>query len=163
MTYVNRCRQPKYSAARISDFFRDEFLPALQSAVTIALLIIKYDFDADWFKAVVDVLLSAFDEAHRLQRLKFGYVSQMPDALRYWRPGFEIFVAMKCIAIFAVMRDKPRFFPSVLRPVAVPVDIDEPSRPARNFMYKANGPNGQPLRPLPGPDLKFLPSESRVW
>jgi hypothetical protein len=101
----------------------------------MALLIIKYDFEADWFQAVVDVLVKAFDEAHRLQRLKFGYFSQMPDALRYWRPGLEIFVAMKCVAIFAVMRDKPRFFPSLLRAVTVPIDIDESSRAPTPILF----------------------------
>jgi len=119
----------------INDFFRDEFLPALQSAVTMALLIIKYDFETEWFQAVIDLLVKAFDEAHQLQRLKFGYFSQRPGALRYWRPGFEIFVALKCIATFAVMRDKPRFFSSLLRPTVVPIEIDESSRSPTPILY----------------------------
>ena len=73
----------------INDFFRDEFLPALQSAVTMALLIIKYDFETEWFQSVIDLLVRAFDEAHQLQRLKFGYFSQRPGTLRYWRRLFE--------------------------------------------------------------------------
>lgn len=57
----------------INDFFRDEFLPALQSALTAALLIVKYDFEIGEFQAVIDLLVKAFDDAHHLQRLKFGY------------------------------------------------------------------------------------------
>jgi hypothetical protein len=123
-------------AARINDFFRDEFLPALQSAVSMALLIIRYDFQTEWFQAVVDVLLKAFDEAHGLQRLKFGYFSQLQDALRYWRPGFEVFMAIRCIAVYAVMRDRPKFYRFLLQPLVIPVDIDEPSRPKTPILFR---------------------------
>jgi len=122
-------------SVQINDFFRDEFLPAIQSAVSMGLLIIKYDFQTAWFDVVVDTLLKAFDEAHGLQRLKFGYFSQVPDALRYWRPGFEIFVAIRCLAIYAVLRDRPRFLTSVLRPLVIPVHIDEPSRPKTPVLF----------------------------
>jgi hypothetical protein len=122
-------------SAQINEFFRDEFLPAIQSAVSMGLLIIKYDFQTDWFQSVIDTLLKAFDEAHGLQRLKFGYFSQRPDALRYWRPGLEIFIAIRCLAIYAVLRDRPHFLPSVLRPLVVPVDIDEPSRPKTPVLF----------------------------
>lgn len=122
-------------AGQINDFFRDEFLPAIQSAVSMGLLIIKYDFQTDWLQSVIDTLLKVFDEAHGLQRLKFGYFSQVPDALRYWRPGFEIFIAVRCLAIYAVLRDRPQFLSSVLRPLVIPVDIDEPSRPKTPVLF----------------------------
>lgn len=55
---------------RVGDFFRDEFLPSVQSAVFAGLIVIKHDFQIEWLESIVDLLVEAFDESRSLQRLK---------------------------------------------------------------------------------------------
>ena len=38
---------------QVSAFYRDEFLPVLQSLGTIGLLIAKYDLQVEWFQPIV--------------------------------------------------------------------------------------------------------------
>ncbi|MFZ0772079.1 MAG: hypothetical protein WCA49_03420 [Candidatus Sulfotelmatobacter sp.] len=103
---------PKGYVSEASGFFRDEFLPSLQSVVTLGLLVIKYDFEANWLLSVADMLLEAFESSRGLQRLK--YATREPGSLRWWRPAFEIYVALRTIATYALSRNRPRFLAAVL-------------------------------------------------
>ncbi len=96
-------------AAKLNDFFRDEFLTSIQSLVSLSHLIIKNDFQPEWLQSAIDILLEAFEESRSLQRLKSSYLAQTAGMLQWWRPSFEIYVALKSIAIYAVMRNRPRF------------------------------------------------------
>ena len=110
---------------QVNDFFRDEYLPSLQSLVSLGLLIIKYDFQLDWLQAVVGVLLEAFQASRGLQRLKSGRVIQEEDSLPWWKPAFEIFVAVRCLAIYAVSRDRLRFLGSILPKMLTRIAVDD--------------------------------------
>ena len=128
-------QNPQEYAVIINDFVRDEFLPSLQSLVSIALLVIKHNFQAEWLRSVVDLLVEAFEESHTLQRLKWGNLSQFPDALRWWRPAFEIYIALRCIAIYAVMRGRPRFLSIILQRFVVPISIDNRQKPKTPVLF----------------------------
>lgn len=110
--------------SQLDGFFRDEFLPSIQSIVAIGILIIKYDFQTEWLQSIINVLLEAFEESRNLQRLKSAYLAEQAKSLQWWRPGFELYVAIKTIAVFAVLRDKPRFLPMILQRLVVPLSID---------------------------------------
>jgi len=110
--------------AQLDGFFRDEFLPSIQSIVSMGILIIKYDFQTEWLQCIVSALLEAFEESRDLERLKSAYLAQQTKSLLWWRPGFELYVAIKTIAVFAVLRDKPRFLPMILQRLVVPLSID---------------------------------------
>jgi hypothetical protein len=114
---------PEHVSA-VNDFFRDEFLPSLQSVVSLALLVIKYDFQPDWLQAVFEILLEAFDASRDVQLLKSGYVIQEPNSLRWWRPAFEIYVASRCLATYALSRNRPRFLGVVLPRFIARITVD---------------------------------------
>jgi hypothetical protein len=105
---------PRKYVSEVNSFFRDEFLPSLQSVVTLGLLTIKYDFEIGWLQSVVDGLVEAFEASGGLQRLKSGYVIQEPGSLGWWRPAFEVYVAVRCIATYASHRNRLRFLGAVL-------------------------------------------------
>ena len=111
--------------AEANKFFRDEFLPSLQSLVSVGLLIIKYDCHAEWLQSVVDSLLEAFEGSRRLQGLKSGYVAQGQEPLPWWRPAFEIYVALKCIASYAILRKRLRLLGSVMPRMVARISVDD--------------------------------------
>jgi hypothetical protein len=110
---------------QISAFNRDEFLPALQSLVTIGLLIAKYDFQLDWLRSVATTLVEAFEASRGLQRLKSHDYAQMPDALPWWRPGFDIYTAARCLAVYPVNRARPGFLAALLPLFVERLTIDD--------------------------------------
>ena len=123
-------RQPfpqdlKASASALGDFFRDEYLPALQALVSACLIIIKHNGNQEWLVSAVQMLTEAFEESRDLRRLKSDYYRQLAGPLQWWRPAFEVFVAFRCIATYAVMRDRPRFLMPLLQCLVRPIRIDD--------------------------------------
>lgn len=114
----------KEYAAELNDFFRDEFLTSIQSLVSLSHLIIKNDFQPEWLQSAIDVLLEGFEESRNLQRLKSSNLAHLTGTLQWWRPAFEIYVALKSIAIYAVMRNRPRFLAYILQRLFFPLSID---------------------------------------
>ena len=100
--------------SEVNDFFRDEFLPSIQSVVSLGLLVVKYDFQTDWLQAVVETLLEAFEASRGLQRLKYGFVIPEPNSLPWWRPAFEIYIALRCLAAYALGRSRSHFLRVIL-------------------------------------------------
>ena len=115
-------------AEEINDFYRDEFSPSLQAMVSLGIFIIKYDFHGEWLNSIVNVLLEGFEKCRSLQRLKSAHFAQLAK-LSWWRPAFEAFIALKTIAIYAVLRDRPRFLDVVLQRFVVPLSIDNQPAP----------------------------------
>jgi hypothetical protein len=111
--------------SELNDLFRDEFLPSVQSVVSLGLLVIKYDFHAAWLQAVVDTLLEAFEGARGLQRLKSGYVIQEPNSLSWWRPAFEVYLGLKCIATYAISRNRLNFLSPILPQLIARLAVDD--------------------------------------
>ncbi len=116
---------PKEYVSEVNGFFRDEFLPSLQSVVTVGLLVVKYDFEIKWLQAVADTLLEAFESSRGLQRLKSGYVIQEQGSLPWWRPAFEIYVGLRCVAVYALSRNRPRFLEAILPRFADRLTVDD--------------------------------------
>jgi hypothetical protein len=120
---------PKEYVSQVNGFFRDEFLPSLQSAVTLGLMVVKYDFEINWFQSVVDMLLETFESSRGLQRLKFGHVIQEPDSLPWWRPAFEIYVGLRAVAAYALSRNRPRFLGAILPRFVARITVDDRPSP----------------------------------
>jgi hypothetical protein len=113
----------------VGDFFRDQFLPSLQSIVELAALGIKYETDADlWLSPLIDLLLDAFDASRHLDLLKSQHVLQAQDRLKWWQPGFEVYVAIRTIAVYAVARKRLSYLRKILPNLVTPISIDD--RPA---------------------------------
>jgi hypothetical protein len=112
---------------QIDDFFRSWFLPSLQSLTSLGLLAIKYDCPVEWLASVADILMESFDAVRRLQPLKSQHVITGGDSLDWWRPGFEIFLAFRCIAIYSTHRWKLHYLKTLVPRFAVRMEIDDRS------------------------------------
>jgi len=110
----------------IEDFFRDQFSPSLQSIVELAALGIKYQADA-WLTPLVDLLVDAFDASRGLNWLKSAGVFQQRDRLKWWQPSFEVYIAIRTIAVYAVARKRLAYLGEILPRCVTPIAIDDRS------------------------------------
>src|SRR5579872_199889 len=112
----------------VAGFFRDQFLPSLQSLVELAVLGIKYESDVEsWLKPLINLLIDAFDASRGLNWLKSPYVQQQPEGLKWWQPSFEIFIALRTIAVYAVARKRLAYLGEILSRCVIPITIDDRS------------------------------------
>ena len=110
----------------IVSFFRDQFLPTLQSIVELAVLGIKYEIDINsWHSPLIELLVETFDASRGLNWLKTQQAIQQPDTVRWWQPALEVFLAVRTIAIYAVSRKRPTYLGDILAKCVTPVTIDD--------------------------------------
>jgi hypothetical protein len=121
--------------SEVNGFFRDEFLPSLQSVVALGLLVVKYDFETTWVLSVVDLLLETFESSRGLQRLKDGYLIHETDSLPWWRPAFEIYVGLRVVAAFALSRNRPRFLETILPRFVARITVDDRQAPKTPVLF----------------------------
>ena len=101
--------------------FRDEFMPTLIGMVDLGLEVIRYEGKPSWLGSIVDVLIESFAvscEIIRLQtRNNFGQLS-----LPFSRPAYEIYLAARVLATYAVLRQRGDYLKEILphyvRPLA---------------------------------------------
>jgi hypothetical protein len=98
----------------LSDFHRDSFLPALDSVVEMGLLVIKFDAPRTWLEIVAEVLVETFEACRGLDRLKSGNISQRSGALPFARPAYEIYIGLRTLATYAVVRNRFTFLEMIL-------------------------------------------------
>jgi hypothetical protein len=113
--------------AQLNDFFRDEFVPSLQSIVALGLLTIKYRCEFSWLDGLVDLLIESFDASRGLQRLKSGQVIQ-EGSLAWWRPAFEIYLGLRVIATYAISRNRLEFLKCLLPRYVTRLTVDDISK-----------------------------------
>ena len=98
---------------RIVEFYRDEFIPTLIAIVDLALEVIRYEGPPKWLGSVVDVLVESFASSCQITRLQTlnntGEVS-VPFA----RPAYEIYVAARTIATYAILRQRTEYVKEIL-------------------------------------------------
>ena len=107
--------------AKIDVFFRDEFMPTLIGLVDLGLEVIRYEGKTGWLGSIVGVLIESFAvccETTQLQTSNnFGQVS-----LPFSRPAYEIYLAARVLATYAVLRQRRDYLKEILpcyvRPLA---------------------------------------------
>ena len=107
--------------AEIDVFFRDEFMPTLIGMVDLGLEVIRYEGKPSWLGSIVDVLVESFAVSCEITRLQtrnnFGQLS-----LPFSRPAYEIYLAARVLATYAVLRRRSDYLKEILpryvRPLA---------------------------------------------
>ena len=94
---------------KVRGVYLNEFTPALDSVVVLALELIKYEAPRDWTNLILDVLVEAFELARTFDRLKSYAVNQLPNAMLFAQPAYDVYVGVRAIATYAMMRK--RFHP----------------------------------------------------
>ena len=102
-------------------FYRDEFKPTLIAIVDLALEVIRYEGPPKWLGLVVDVLSESFAASCELTRLQ-SRDHRGELSLPFSRPAYEIYLAARVLATYAVLRQRSEYvkeiLPHYVRPLA---------------------------------------------
>jgi hypothetical protein len=109
--------------AALRDFYSNEFLPSLEALTELGLLTVKYDVEVSWLSAVIDLLLDGFESAKGLQALKSVIADGNP--LRWWRPSFDIYVGIRTIAIYVILRKRLEFLGAIIHRIVTIISLDD--------------------------------------
>ena len=107
--------------AEIEVFFRDEFMPTLIGMVDLGLEVIRYEGKPSWLGSIVDVLIESFAVSCEISRLQIrSNLGQ--SSLPFSRPAYEIYLAARVLATYAVLRQRSEYLKEILpryvRPLA---------------------------------------------
>jgi hypothetical protein len=100
--------------AKRAEIYRNEFIPALDSTVDLGLKVIKYDASLEWAGFTVNVLLESFEACRRMEQLSPRLIAVRTEAVPFARPAYDVYVGVRTIATYAVMRERFRFLKEVL-------------------------------------------------
>jgi hypothetical protein len=109
----------------LDDLHANQYLPALDSLIDAGLLIIKHNADPKWLEAVTDLLVESFDACHRLVRFQMysgGKQDKFPS--HWWRPSLELYIGIRAIASYAVLRKRLLFLGAILPHIVVRVTVN---------------------------------------
>jgi hypothetical protein len=96
------------------EFHRDGFVPSLDSIVDVGLQVIKFDGSEEWLELIVSMLLDSF-EASRLQDGRnSGSVGRVRRETLFAYAAYEVYVGVRALATYAVMRRRFRFLTAIL-------------------------------------------------
>jgi hypothetical protein len=95
------------------EIYRDEFAPALDSAVELGLLVIKYDASTEWLNLITNGLVEAFEACRNLDKAKAIFIGQVPGPVSFARPAYDAYVGIRTLATYAVMRQRFRFLKEI--------------------------------------------------
>jgi hypothetical protein len=101
---------------RRAEVYQDEFVPALDSVVDLGLQTVKYDASSEWFGIVVNLLREAFEVGRGVDRQTANIVIQVGKTLSptFARPAYDLYVAIRALATYAVMRERFRFLKEII-------------------------------------------------
>jgi hypothetical protein len=86
--------------------YLDEFTPALDSVILLGLELVKYEAPREWMNWILDVLVEAFELARTFDRLKSYAIDQLPNAMLFAQPAYDVYVGVRAIATYAMMRKR---------------------------------------------------------
>jgi hypothetical protein len=99
---------------KIDEFYRDGFIPSLESMVELGLQVIKYDAPDLWLGLIVDTLIDTFEASRRLDRLRSGLPGATRAVLPFTKPAYEAYVGVRTLATYAVARKRFPFLAKIL-------------------------------------------------
>jgi hypothetical protein len=97
----------------LTQFYRDHFGPTVQSLVVLGLLVVKYGAATEWLPAIVDLLVESFNLCGKWDWLK-SMQQVFPNSVPFARPSYEIYVGVRALGTYAMMRKKYDYLKTVL-------------------------------------------------
>lgn len=97
-----------------TEVYQDEFVPALDSTVDLGLQIIKYNASSEWFGLVLNELREVFEACRRVDRQVANIISMKAGTPSFARPAYDVYVAIRTLASYAVMRERFHFLKEIL-------------------------------------------------
>src|SRR5262249_18467244 len=80
----------------------------------LGLQIIKYDASSEWFGLVAKELREAFEVCRGVDRQVANIISTKAGMPSFARPAYDIYVGIRTLATYAVMRERFRFLAEIL-------------------------------------------------
>lgn len=110
----------------LNDFYQNQFIPAFETVVEVALLMIKHNANRESVEVVVHLLLETFEACRNLSRLARGAVLQTGNSvLPWWKPAFEIYMGLRTIAIYSIIRDRLPYLGTILPRIVTRISPNE--------------------------------------
>lgn len=109
----------------LQDFYTNDFRPVVESIVELGLIIVKNDMETEWLNLIIEYLMEAFESARGLQTLKHGRVITDPNSIEWWRPGFDIYVGIRTVAAYIVMRKRHWFLSALVPRTVTAITMDD--------------------------------------
>jgi hypothetical protein len=100
--------------AKRTGVYQDEFVPALDSTVDSGLQIIKYDASSEWFGLVVNELRETLEVCRSVDRQATNLVAAKAGTPSFARPAYDVYIAIRALATYAVMRERFHFLRKIL-------------------------------------------------
>jgi len=97
-----------------TEVYQDAFVPALDSTVDLGLQIIKYDVSSEWFGLVVNELREGFEVCRSVDRQVANIITAKTGTPSFARPAYDVYVAIRTLATYTVMRERFRFLKEIL-------------------------------------------------
>jgi hypothetical protein len=99
--------------AQVAEFYRDEFIPTLISVVDLGLQVIRYEGQSDWLGSVAGLLVETFAISCQIEYLQV--INDAGDSsVPFWRPAYELYLAGRTIASYAIARKRIHFLKELL-------------------------------------------------
>lgn len=116
------------------DFYRNEFLPAVTSAVDLGIELIRFDGQTTWLGFIAELLVGAFDASSEIEHLQA--VNRAGDmSVPFARPAYEVYLGARVLATYAAQRNRLHFLKELL-PRYVRVLVPRRSEDARTpFLF----------------------------
>lgn len=90
-----------------TQFFVDQFFPALDGLVEIGLLLIKYGQPPiSLLTPLVDLLQETFENSRPMWRLHNQLLQSTDSSLTFWKPAYRTWVGLRVLATYAVHRQR---------------------------------------------------------
>jgi hypothetical protein len=101
--------------AEVQTVYKDDFTPALDSVVALGLEVVRYEAPPEWLSWILALLVEAFDRSRTFDRLKSSTFLERPDGLLFAQPAYDVYVGVRAIATYCMMRGRFSHLAVVLR------------------------------------------------
>jgi hypothetical protein len=97
----------------LADFYRNEFLPTLTSAVDLGIELIRFDGQTTWLGFIAELLVGTFETSSEIEHLQA--VNQAGDiSVPFARPAYEVYLGARVLATYAAFRNRLQFLEELL-------------------------------------------------
>ncbi len=99
----------------VQTVYKDDFTPALDSVIGLGLEVVRYEAPPEWLSWILALLVEAFDRSRTFDPLKSSTFLERPDGLLFAQPAYDVYVGVRAIATYCMMRSRFSHLAEVLR------------------------------------------------
>jgi hypothetical protein len=101
--------------ADVRAVYKDQFTPALDSIVLLALEVIKFEGPEAWMPPILELLVESFELARTFQRLKDAERLDPENSILFGQPAYDVYVGIRTVASYAMLRRRFPYLGPILQ------------------------------------------------